>query len=159
MRVTSLKVCLSRSFSLLEIRVPFCSGSGSPRLSPGFLASLTCGPSLHTPVLSPAAVCQDPWSFYHHWLAGFLQQPLLTKPRVVPAGGGETCTGSGSGFTRQGEEEQIWNGDKKLTFGTDFGFFFFFFFKFYFIFKLYIIVLVLPNIKMNPSQVYMCSPS
>ena len=30
--------------------------------------------------------------------------------------------------------------------------FFLFFFKFYFIFKLYIIVLVLPNIKMNPSQ-------
>ena len=38
-------------------------------------------------------------------------------------------------------------------------FFFFFFLKFYFIFKLYIIVLVLPNIKMNPPQVYMCSPS
>ena len=37
--------------------------------------------------------------------------------------------------------------------------FFTIFFKFYFIFKLYIIVLVLPNIKMNPSQVYMCSPS
>ena len=35
---------------------------------------------------------------------------------------------------------------------------FFFFFKFYFIFKLYITVLVLPNIKMNPPQVYMCSP-
>ena len=33
---------------------------------------------------------------------------------------------------------------------------FFFFFKFYFIFKLYITVLVLPNIKMNPPQVYMC---
>ena len=33
-------------------------------------------------------------------------------------------------------------------------FFSFFFFKFYFIFKLYIIVLVLPNIKTNPSQVY-----
>ena len=32
-------------------------------------------------------------------------------------------------------------------------FFLFFFFKFYFIFKLYIIVLVLPNIKMNPPQV------
>ena len=31
--------------------------------------------------------------------------------------------------------------------------------SFNFIFKLYIIVLVLPNIKMNPSQVYMCSPS
>ena len=28
---------------------------------------------------------------------------------------------------------------------------------FYFIFKLYKIVLVLPNIKMNPPQVYMCS--
>ena len=36
---------------------------------------------------------------------------------------------------------------------------FFFNFKFYFIFKLYISVLVLPNIKMNPPQVYMCSPS
>ena len=34
-----------------------------------------------------------------------------------------------------------------------------FFFKFYFIFKLYITVLVLPNIKMNLPQVYMCSPS
>ena len=33
------------------------------------------------------------------------------------------------------------------------------FFKFNFIFKLYIIVLVLPNIKMNPSQVYMCIDS
>ena len=37
--------------------------------------------------------------------------------------------------------------------------FFWIFFKFYFIFKLYITVLVLPNIKMNPPQVYMCSPS
>ena len=32
-------------------------------------------------------------------------------------------------------------------------------FLFYFIFKLYNIVLVLPNIKMNPPQVYLCSPS
>ena len=32
---------------------------------------------------------------------------------------------------------------------------YFLFFKFNFIFKLYIIVLVLPNIKMNPPQVYM----
>ena len=31
--------------------------------------------------------------------------------------------------------------------------------SFFFIFKLYNIVLVLPNIEMNPSQVYMCSPS
>ena len=36
---------------------------------------------------------------------------------------------------------------------------FIFIYFFYFIFKLYIIVLVLQNIKMNPSQVYMCSPS
>ena len=34
-----------------------------------------------------------------------------------------------------------------------------FFFKFYFIFKLYNIVLVLPNIEMNPPQVYPRSPS
>ena len=33
------------------------------------------------------------------------------------------------------------------------------FFLFYFIFKLHTIVLVLPNIKTNPPQVYMCSPS
>ena len=37
--------------------------------------------------------------------------------------------------------------------------FFCLFLKFYFIFKIYVIVLVLPNIKMNPPQVYMCSPS
>ena len=40
-----------------------------------------------------------------------------------------------------------------------FGFYLFIYFKFYFIFKLYNIVLVLPNIEMNPPQVYMCSPS
>ena len=34
-----------------------------------------------------------------------------------------------------------------------------FLFLFYFIFKLHNIVLVLPNIEMNPPQVYMCSPS
>ena len=35
----------------------------------------------------------------------------------------------------------------------------FIFLKFYFIFKLYNIVLVFPNIKKNPPQVYLCSPS
>ena len=35
----------------------------------------------------------------------------------------------------------------------------FYIFLILFYFKLYIIVLVLPNIKMNPPQVYMCSPS
>ena len=48
-----------------------------------------------------------------------------------------------------------------LSFKPAFFFFLAFehFFKFYFIFKLYKVVLVLPNIKMNPPQVYMCSPS
>ena len=41
----------------------------------------------------------------------------------------------------------------------DFLFFFLLYFYFYFIFKLYNIVLVLPNIEMNPPQVYLCSPS
>ena len=40
-----------------------------------------------------------------------------------------------------------------------FFFFLHFFFYFYFIFKHYNIVLVLPNIEMNPPQVYMCSPT
>ena len=38
-------------------------------------------------------------------------------------------------------------------------FYFPFFLNFILFFKLYIIVLVLPNIKMNPPRVYMCSPS
>ena len=33
------------------------------------------------------------------------------------------------------------------------------FFLFYFIFKLYNSVLILPNIEMNPPQVYLCPPS
>ena len=40
-----------------------------------------------------------------------------------------------------------------------FYFYFIYLFIYFLIFKLYIIVLVLPNIKMNPPQVYMCSPS
>ena len=45
-----------------------------------------------------------------------------------------------------------------LTFFSFFFYHFYYVFLFYFIFKLYIIVLVLPNIKMNPPQVYVCSP-
>ena len=46
-------------------------------------------------------------------------------------------------------------------YNSNFSFFYFqcLVFIFYFIFKLYNIVLVLPNIEMNPPQVYMCSPS
>ena len=40
-----------------------------------------------------------------------------------------------------------------------FQFYLFIYFNFILFFKLYITVLVLPNIKMNPPQVYMCSPS
>ena len=49
--------------------------------------------------------------------------------------------------------------DDLLTFLFFFKLFFLLFYKFYFIFKIYKIVLVLPNIKMNPPQVYMCFPS
>ena len=52
-----------------------------------------------------------------------------------------------------GFEEWVW----KCFFLCNFLKKFIYCFKFYFIFKLYIIVLVLPNIKMNPSQVYMFS--
>ena len=55
-----------------------------------------------------------------------------------------------------------WEDPLQRGYPLQYSFFFFFFlnfFKFYFIFKLYITVLVLPNIKMNPPQVYMCSPS
>ena len=40
-----------------------------------------------------------------------------------------------------------------------YSFYLFIYLFFNFIFKLYIIVLFLPNIKMNPPQAYMCSPS
>ena len=48
---------------------------------------------------------------------------------------------------------------KLMNFIYLFYLFLIYFFKFYFIFKLYNIVLVLPYIKMNPPQAYMCSPS
>ena len=47
----------------------------------------------------------------------------------------------------------------RIFFFSLFKIFFFNVDRFFFFFKLYIIVLVLPNIKMNPPQVYMCSPS
>ena len=54
-------------------------------------------------------------------------------------------------------------GNKHVKVKFSFFWLFFFFFVFYiflnFIFKLYNIVLVLPNIEMNPPQVYLCSPS
>ena len=46
----------------------------------------------------------------------------------------------------------LWNGRK--YFKIIYLFFLISNFKFYFVFQLYIIVLVLPNIKMNPLQVY-----
>ena len=53
---------------------------------------------------------------------------------------------------------QIWTSLKRLSTHSYLSYTFFFH-SFYFIFKLYNIVLVLPNIEMNPPQVYICSPS
>ena len=58
-------------------------------------------------------------------------------------------------YMRGWHEENVIKGKS----GRGKGIVLFFYFLFYFIFKLYIIALVLPNIKMNPPQVYMCSPS
>ena len=74
------------------------------------------------------------------------------------------CIERGTG--RKARGPQLSGGNKLQVADFDFpslcktkGGFFYFFFNFILFFKLYIIVLVLPNIKMNPSQVYMCSPS
>ena len=67
---------------------------------------------------------------------------------------------------KQSRELELFYQVSKRLYWSLFSFFFlfiflfiYFFFKFYFIFKLNITVLDLPNIKMNPPQVYMCSPS
>ena len=87
--------------------------------------------------------------------------------RRVPDGGFSICPSFLQNYTRRN------NFDKKMCCLFSFRqkvnknilrklcyFLFFSFLIFFnFIFKLYIIVLVLPNIKMNPPQVYMCSPS
>ena len=52
------------------------------------------------------------------------------------------------------EEFSLYSGQPFVKSKLDWTFTFFFI-LFYFIFKLYKIVLVLPNIKMNPPQVYM----
>ena len=49
--------------------------------------------------------------------------------------------------------KMVWT-DKLIDLHEEFYFIYFF----NFIFKLYNIVLVLPNIEMNPPQVYLCSP-
>ena len=73
-------------------------------------------------------------------------------------GGGAGCGQTEKGSQqRQDREEDGWMAVTRERVTNSF--FFLIFFKFYFIFKLYIIILVLPNIKMNPPQVYMCSPS
>ena len=84
------------------------------------------------------------WTTYTHWW-GFPDNSVIKN---LPTSAGDM--GLIPGMRRSPRKE---NGNP-LQYS-----FFFFFFKFYFIFKLYKIVLVLPNIKMNPPQVYMCSPS
>ena len=59
------------------------------------------------------------------------------------------------GWYGEGGGRRVQDGEHMYTCGG----FIFIFLLLNFIFKLYKIVLVLPNIKMNPPQVYMCSPS
>ena len=62
------------------------------------------------------------------------------------------------------QETQVWSPhgedslEKEMTPHSSIPVFIYLFFKFYFIFKLYIIVLVLPNIKMNLPQLYIYLP-
>ena len=56
-------------------------------------------------------------------------------------------------------KEVIGDSDRELVHERRAFQYYFYLFFFNFIFKLYKIVLVLPNIKMNPPQVYMRSPS
>ena len=69
------------------------------------------------------------------------------------------CIKPGICWNRNNTKKE-WKGLKMLIKYEEFFFYFSIFIYFlFFIFKLYKIVLVLPNIKMNPPQVYMCSPS
>ena len=86
----------------------------------------------------------------------------MQDPRAPPRPRGQNLHLTSSSFG----PVKRWEAPLQMRF---FCFVLFCFFRFYFIFvsiayekiflKLYIIVLVLPNIKMNPPQVYMCSPS
>ena len=60
-------------------------------------------------------------------------------------------------FELDWKSEQKWNEESYSVWNNYNSRYSVFFFNF--IFKLYKIVLVLPNIKMNLPQVYMCSPS
>ena len=79
--------------------------------------------------------------------------PRCCSGRNPPANAGHT--GDQGSSSRLGRSSQEGNGNPLQYFF----FFISFFFSFYFIFKLYNIVLVLPNIKMYPPQVYLCSTS
>ena len=74
---------------------------------------------------------------------------LLLLPSPYHPSGSSQCTSPQASCILHG----TWAGDSFLIW------YYACFIFFNFIFKLYIIVLVLPNIKMNPPQVYMCSPS
>ena len=81
----------------------------------------------------------------HNHYYKFISQ-MLQFGQIYSCFQGDKLVGSTTKF-----QTQFW-----LSTETEF---YFFYYLFYFIFKLYIIVLALPNIKMNPPQVYMYSPS
>ena len=90
----------------------------------------------------------------------FTSQPSTNRDKGH-GGGGEVKTGNNM-LLSIGKTVDVgisWIQLVSFFFSKFLLFIYLFIFKFYFIFKLYNIVLVLPNIKMNPPQVYMCSPT
>ena len=91
------------------------------------------------------------------YLWGFYFVPLIYVSVFVPV---PYCLND-CGFVVEPEVRQVYSSSSILLSQDWFVYSRFFVFSlfFNFIFKLYNIVLVLPNIKMNPPQVYLCSPS
>ena len=76
--------------------------------------------------------------------------------RVQNGEGGLVAHGKAFELHSEGTREALEDLGKRVAWSDLF--FIFLVFIYLFIFRLYITVLVLPNIKMNPPQVYTCSP-
>ena len=138
-----LKFLFIYSFSAV---LSLCCSEGFP------LAVVSGGCSLVVVLLIAMAFsCCTTWALGAQALVVAARGMSSCGSTVVPSG--LNCSKACGIFPDQGLKLCL------LHWQADSFFFFLIFLKFYFIFKLYIIVLVLPNIKMNPSQVYMCSPS
>ena len=94
-----------------------------------------------------------PWSRWCHPAISSFVVPFSSCPQSLPAS--ESFPMSQL-FSWGGQSIGVSALASVLPMNTqDWSALFIYLFKFYFIFKLYITVLVLPNIKMNPPQVYM----